>query len=258
MSLTRGTLGYRYDLERPAWLEQNGHDPRVMLKAAETLPAFNPFSNPLDVIEIRNQLKVSACAGFSGALVKAICYWRHTGRTEVFSALGCYILAQRLDGIRGDNGATLSGVQRVLTQHGLCLDSEWPFRGRYDAREPNPKPRYLYRLKNSKPIKDVGLAFEWLQAGLPIHWGISWGREMDREVVDSFTGRGGGGHAIVTWLLKDNDTAICENSWGERWNGDGCHVWTRKAIGQMLKHKWTVAIGYGPEQMELPPLEPVA
>jgi hypothetical protein len=94
------------------------------------------------------------------------------------------------------------------------------------------------------------------QGGISI--GISWGGEMDRAIVNSFSGAGGGGHAIALLCLSERldvsgrPFAWMGNSWGANWGNGGWSEWSPNAIEQMLRHRNTAAFGMS----DMPNLKP--
>ena len=249
------SFGYRYDLERRNQLEIDGHEPEQLLKAFRaTFPPTNPEANPLGVFDILNQGNVGSCQGHALAGIFSICYFLATGRREHFSRACGYYIAQRYDGINGDNGSTLSGGNKVATEHGMCLEKDWPYTGRYEPREPTGL-NYLYKLKRSKPLRTLELVKEWRDAGLPIQTGMSWGNAADREVVDNWS-PGGGGHSTVFWQRTPGGNTRMLNSWGS-WMADGMNEWSDNAITQLLRHSWTELIGYAPDEMSFPIPDPI-
>ncbi len=249
---TRGQLGYRFEFENRDRLAATGDEPRLLMhKFSDSFPVFNAQANPLDVYNVVDQGQVGSCQGNALAGVFAACYYLATRRQEVFSRSCGYYMAQQKDGLRGDVGSTLSGGQWVATEHGMCLDKDWPYVGRYSPAKPSGI-NFPFKLKNTKPMKTVSEVMGWLDLGLPIQIGVSWDSFADREVVEQFTpSNGSGGHSTFFWL-RSGENARNINSWGAGWSGDGVHFWTPRAIEQALQHRWTVMIGYSPDEMSFP------
>jgi hypothetical protein len=172
----------------------------------------------------------------------------------MFSRAAGYYLSQRKDNIRGDSGSTLSGGQYVATEHGICLESDWPYPSRYDPSEPK-FAKYFYKLKVTRPMRTVAEVVDWIDSGLPVQIGLSWNDSCSREIVNNWRGGGGGGHSTCYWLRSAAGNVKNINSWGPTWNGDGIHEWTESSIDAALRHPWTVMIGYAPEQMSFPDQE---
>ena len=260
LDLTPGPLGYAFDWEQHDLLESQGQEPELVLKQfKDTFPKFNTTADPLGVVDILDQGQQGSCQGHALAQVFSICYFLATGRKQAFSRAAAYYLSQQKDGIRGDQGSTLSGGQYVATQHGLCLESDWPYPGRYNpAMPPSAQGKFLFRLATTKPFRDVKSVVEWLDQGLPVQIGVTWGSSCDKEVVDSYNARSGGGHSTVFWQRRAGGNVVNINSWGRRWAGDGVHEWTVKSIEAALAARWTVMIGYAPSGMSFPIPQPLS
>tara|TARA_B100000085_G_C18454823_1_gene476430 strand:+ start:54 stop:839 length:786 start_codon:yes stop_codon:yes gene_type:complete len=251
--LPQGELGYAIEQEDFAELDKGEEHEEMLASFRMELPEFNINIDPTDIAKVVNQGSVGSCQGQSLATIFQICFFLATGRREFFSAAAGYYLSQKKDGIRGDRGSTLSGGRWVATEHGMCLDKEWPYVARYNPREPSDV-KYVYKLKVSKPFKDADSIWAWLESGLPVQTGVRWGSEMNREVVKRASSRGGG-HSTCLWT-KRGDNANNINSWGSTWNGDGVQCWTKDAVAQMLRNGGTF-IGYSPAGFAYPNLEPV-
>jgi intein/homing endonuclease len=198
-------------------------------------------------------LVVHNCQGNALAQVFSICYFLATGRHETFSRSAGYYLAQKKDGISGDKGSTLSGGQWVATQHGMCLESDWPYPQRYNpAMPPSANGKFNFKLQATKPLKDIDSVTQWIESGLPIQVGLTWNSTCDQEVVSNYSSRSGGGHSTVFWQRRASGNIVNINSWGTRWNGDGVHEWTIDSVKEALKARWTVFIGYAPDGMSFP------
>lgn len=255
-TLPQGQLGYAIAEERPYSLVVNGGDPNEMLKRfRDSFPSFNPRANPVEIVDIENQGQQGSCQGHSASSVLEVCGFLATGRKFKLSRACCYYLSQRRDGITGDNGSTLSGGNYVLTQHGVCPESDWPYPPNYDPRQPQGI-QYPYKLKVSRPFTDVDSMRKWSDAGLPIQTGIFWNDSCNQEVIDDWR-PGGGGHSTMLWTQFSDDMINNVNSWGKQWNGDGVHKWTWRSIERMLRDRFTVFIGYAPDEMSFPDLAPV-
>ena len=153
-------LGYAFEKEDHDYLNSHGEDPKLLMKRfSDSFPSFNTDANPTDILKIKNQGNVGACQGFSLSTIFQICYFLATGREEIFSAMAGYILSQRYDNLLGkDVGSTLSAGEQVATEHGLCLDVDWKFPGRYDTTIPEgiQYPFKLCLLYTSPSPRDRG------------------------------------------------------------------------------------------------------
>jgi len=252
-------FGYRIDLENYEALEANGIEFRSMMRAyGNKFPAWNVDADPAPGVSvIEDQGAIGSCVGNSISSVVEACYFLATGRTVQLSRAAAYYKTQKIDGIRGDNGATISGAQKLATTVGLCLESEWPYVPRYNPSEP-AGCNFDYRVAATKPIKSLDDFDAWIKLGLPVHVGTSWNSSCDGTIVDNYNPdmRNSGGHAIMFWNMVNGNYRML-NSWGGNWNKDGQNEWTPRAIEIMLRHKWAVAIGYAPTAMMFPNLEPI-
>lgn len=258
-TLQRGQLGWAISKENFELLQTTGLDPLVVLQRYQNaFPVFSATADPLGVLKVFDQGQQGSCQGNALAQVFSICYFLATGRHETFSRAAGYYLAQQKDGIRDDQGSTLSGGQWVATQHGMCLDKDWPYPSRYSPGMPAAaQGKFQFRLQTTKPFRDAESMVAWLRLGLPIQTGLTWDSSCDEEVVDNYSGRSGGGHSTVFWQMKDNGNVRMINSWG-KWSGDGCNEWTIESIRRTLSNRWTTYIGYAPDGMSFPTPNPLS
>lgn len=256
--LPQGTLGYIIEEEDHEDLAK-GDEPEVLMGAfAEKVPSFNSQIDPTDVVVVLSQGILGSCQGHSLSTVFQICYYLATGRTALFSRAAGYYLSQRNDKergvrLRGDSGSTLSGGRWVATQHGMCLEEDWPYITKYDPTEPEGI-EYNYKLKVSRPFKKVDEIVDWLKLGLPVQTGVKWGKEMNTEVVQSASKRGGG-HSTCLWTMR-GELVSNINSWGKSWNGDGVQAWSLSALQEMLDHGG-IFVGYSPDGFDYPDPKPL-
>lgn len=252
--LPTGQLGYAIDLERRSEMESEGTDPKLMLARASQVPQFNVDVHPTTLFEPLNQGNQGSCQGHALAMIFTICYYLQTGTIEQFSRGGAYYLSQKKDGIRGDRGSTLSGGMWVATQHGICLEKDWPYPSRYNPAQPSGLT-FPFKLVASKPTRDVDLIREALDIGLPVQDGIIWDGSVSRTLSTDYRGAGGGGHSTVLWT-KSGDNYRRINSWG-MWDGDGCNENTPRSLQQQIEHRYSSHVIYAPEGMIYPELAPV-
>lgn len=211
--------------------------------------------DPRDVLKIENQSSQGACQGHAISSVCEWCYILATGNPDLqlSRAMG-YYETQRIDGINGDRGSTISGGVKLATNTGICEETLWPYPSRYDNDRPNAWNDVVanasqYKIQSSYRLKSYDAIRTFLgsgQGGVSI--GISWGNSMSKSVVDSFKA-GGGGHAIGLFSLSDRKDANGSpwvwmmNSWGSNWGNRGWSEWSPRAVDQMMVHRFTVAIG---------------
>lgn len=253
--LPTGPTGYDPTLEKRDLLMAGGLEPKKMLalfRASE--PKLNVQVHPTTLFDPLNQGGQGACQGHSLALIFTICYWMATGRVEFFSRGGAYYLSQKRDGISGDRGSTLSGGQWVATEHGLCLEKDWPYPSRYNPAQPSGI-KFPFKLVASQPTQDWELIQEALDLGLPVQDGIIWDNSVSRTLSTDYKGQGGGGHSTTLWT-KSGENYRRINSWG-MWDGDGCNENTPRSMKQQVEHRWSSHVIYAPEGMIYPELAPV-
>lgn len=259
MTLPQGPLGYAIESERRFELEATGREPSEMLKAyRDAFPKLNITADARGAVRVLDQGQQGSCQGHSLAQAFSVCYFLVTGRYLAFSRAAGYYLSQKFDNIRGDQGSTLSGGNKVATQHGMCLEEEWSYPSRYTPAQP-PGIQFRFKLATSRPMRTIGEMQEWIESGLPIQTGLSWNDSCNQEVVDNWRS-GGGGHSTLFWLTTGTNGELVNNinSWGGDWNGDGQHKWTWQSIERALRHSWTTFIGYAPDGMSFPDAEPIA
>lgn len=212
--------------------------------------------DPRKVMKVENQGSVGSCQGHAISSVAELCYYIATGDlTHQLSRAYSYYETQRIDGITSDRGSTISGGIKLATTKGIPEESLWKYSGRYDNKRPSNwseveadaakhKIGQSYRMTTYDGVRTfLGSG----QGGISI--GISWGGEMDRAIVNSFSGTGGGGHAIsLLSLSKRNDVSgrpfvWMMNSWGANWGNGGWSEWAPSAVEQMLRHRYTACFG---------------
>jgi hypothetical protein len=212
--------------------------------------------DPRQVMKIENQGSVGSCQGHALSSCVELCYYIATGdlTRQLSRAMG-YYETQRIDGITSDRGSTISGGIKLATTKGICREELWKYSGRYDSRRPSNwaeieadaaqhKVGQSYRMASYDGVRTfLGSG----QGGISI--GISWGGEVDRPIVNSFSGAGGGGHAIALLGLSERTDSSGRpfvwmlNSWGPNWGNGGWAEWAPSAVDQMLRHRFTACFG---------------
>jgi len=212
--------------------------------------------DPRKVMKIENQGSVGSCQGHALSSVCELCYYIATGDLNLqLSRQYAYIETQRIDGISGDNGSTISGGIKLATTKGIPREELWKYPGRYDTRRPAnwsdiEADAAAFRIGQSYRMSTYDGVRTFLgsgQGGISI--GISWGGEVDRAIVNSFSGAGGGGHAIALLGLSERVDSTGRpfiwmlNSWGAQWGNQGWAEWAPQAVEQMLRHRYTACFG---------------
>lgn len=204
---------------------------------------------------IEDQGQIGSCQGNALSTAGEFAYWVASGGQVVqFSRWFAYRATQIIDGIRGDQGSTIEGGARCAREVGFVPESMVPYPRSYASGVRLTDAHYTeaakHRMRSTVLMESYEDIYTWLAGGQGVvEIGIMWGREMDTAVVESFSGRGGGGHAVVfggysrrvdrqgrkyLWLA---------NSWGQRWGNNGYSEVSPSAVEQMIRHRWSVMIG---------------
>ncbi len=249
--------GWRHDLEDWEHLAALPDDWQVMAMSG----TFDEVRlDPRDVLKIENQSNQGACQGHA---LSSVVEWVHCIQTGDFSlqlsrAMG-YYETQRLDGIRGDRGSTISGGVKLAMNTGICAETFWTYPSRYSNGRPRNYDAVLqsaakYKIGTSLRLRSYDAIRTFLGAGLGgISIGIAWSsRVMSRAIVERYS-TGGGGHAIGLFALskrldkKGRPYVWMMNSWGSKWpanaNTRGWSEWAPSAVEQIMRSGRTTAIG---------------
>jgi len=206
-----------------------------------------------------DQFRMNSCAGFGVAHAAATAFYFATGYWREFNPHWSYRRGQEIDGIRGDNGATIHGVVTAAMRSGLLPDDiendgkkEFPYpRDNYGFQYPasattlaaERKIGYMANLTSWEAMFNFIVARQGaIVIGGP--WG-NW-RPGPGGVCNSFVD-GGGGHArcrndIVK--LDSGEWALLEpNSHFENYGDRGFGKMTRRFVEQELRSRNFVAIG---------------
>lgn len=245
--------GWRIDKEDYAALQALPDEgPVLAMRGTYKEVAFDPRT----VLKVENQGSVGACQGHSLSSDMEWAYIIATGdiTLQLSRAMG-YYETQRIDGISGDSGSTISGGVKLAKGTGVCRESLWPYTGRYDNRRPSNWNEVIqdaaqYKIGSSLSLTSYEGIRTFLGSGQGgVHLGITWNSSVDRPVVESYSSAGGGGHAIGLYALSDRKDSSGRpycwmmNSWGKNWGQDGWAEWSPKAIEAMLIARWSVFVG---------------
>jgi len=213
--------------------------------------------DPRALAIVENQKKQGSCAGHSLSSVLEWIYVVIQGKPEWFAlsrAMG-YYEAQRISGIRGDKGSTITGGVKLAKTVGLCREELWQYPSQYNPTRPQNYQAVLEDAENYIVGSETAItSYEgyrtFLGAGLGgIHQGIGWNSSVDRSLVETYSNSGGGGHSICALCLskrldsKGEPYAWILNSWSNTWGQNGWAEWSPTAIRQMLKSRSTTFIG---------------
>ena len=110
-----------------------GEDPVLAMRGTYKEIAFDPRK----VMKVENQGSVGSCQGHALSSCVELCYYIATGDlTRQLSRQYAYVETQRIDGISGDRGSTISGGIKLATTKGIPEESLWKYSGRYENRRP--------------------------------------------------------------------------------------------------------------------------
>ena len=255
--------GWRIDHEDAEYLDAIQSDSPVLAMRGH----YNErTADPRELLKIEHQGPQGACQGHA---ITSVCEWcaalaSGSADLQLSRAMG-YYETQRIDELKGDKGSTISGGVKLATSTGICEESLWPYPKRYNSRRPdnwqvvmdNAKQHKImstYRLKSYDAIRT------FLGSGSgAISIGVRWGRGMSNAVLDAFA-PGRGGHAVGLFSVsprtdEHGDPYIwMMNSWGKQWANKGWSEWAPRAVRQMCRDRYTVAIGCS----DMPGVEPRA
>ena len=242
--------GWRIDQEDFQNLDQNFNFENEVLLMMGDYEA-NDF-DARDILKVEIQRSQGACQGhsISSCVEMASCIAIGEKSLELSRAMG-YYETQRLDGIRGDRGSTISGGVKLATGTGICKEELWSYPSKYNPKRPSNWQGILESAERFRAFKSVRIRswdglVTFLEAGLgSVSIGIRWNSSVNREHVTSYSGGGGGGHAVTLPQMSKKRPGEVDmmNSWGDKWGDGGWATWTQKAFEQMLKDRFTVAIG---------------
>jgi len=250
-------VGWRVDLEGPE------SDLRKELIAGSTdfrEAVDGLFSAPAEIDprpwhRIENQKSMGSCAGHAQSSVCEMAYHIATGEVTQFSPLFAYYAAQKIDGITGDNGSTISGSCKNAMKNGACPLDVMPYPNPVRYTGVVPKEAYEsaspFKIRSHSVCKsydDVKAFIASGQGGVQI--GINWGgtNPNSEGVIESFR-PGSGGHSVCFLgysSRKDSEGRNylwMANSWAETWGNHGWAEVSPKAVDQMFQNSYTVMIG---------------
>lgn len=213
--------------------------------------------DPTNWMVTHNQGNQGSCQG--NALTSAVeaCHAVSGGDVVQLSRACGYYMSQRIDDIRGDHGSTISAGVELAMGKGLCLESVWPYPGRYDPTVPQAYERSTkYRVEGHSRISSYAAAIRHIAMHRAIHIGIMWGDDIDRQVsrngIIEHYRPGGGGHAVFLGGYRptgfDGQTLrepyiLLFNSWSDQWGHKGEALVSPSAINAMINHRWNVFEG---------------
>ena len=213
---------------------------------------------------VLDQGQEGACTGFGLACVVNYLRWRKSGlspQLESVSPRMLYNFARRYDEYAGEDyeGSSCRGALKGWFNHGVCLESDWPYGG-------SAQPKYGYAQRagattlgvyyrvDRKSITDMQAAIQEVgavYASAFTHDGWSQLPNKRRAPSDhaalatiGFDGRPSetGGHAFA--LVGFNGLGfVIQNSWGRQWGSGGFAVLTYADWLANCMDAWIVAMG---------------
>jgi hypothetical protein len=267
-------FGYPIELEDRDALRSSATE-AVLLMLGAVPERMDPRSSALGsqgFLQVEDQQQQGSCQGQSLSDCGEFAHTFATGEVIQISRQYAYIASQMENNIRSDSGSTLEGGTRAFKK-GFPLESVAPYAGnRYPGWgyiTQAMRDKAIYKLMSHTEMKSAEHVKQFIGSGVGIvQLGITWGNEMSPDgqgCIRSFSGRGGGGHAIVfCGYVPDSDVGVkssagwwllLKNSWSKRWGKSGYAYVDPKACDQMLRHQWTSM--YGRSDMDSPRPRPI-
>jgi hypothetical protein len=223
-------LGYRIELNNSAELRAT-QAPKPMLGAVD----YDKLPTSLGVAEwmkIEDQGQIGSCQGNAQTSCLELAAYHDTkGKVFQFNRMFAYLATQKVDGIRGDNGSTMSGGAKSAATNGMCPESLWAYPGSYPRGGWQAIPQKCWdeakktTLVSHRVMESYEEVVQWLANGVGgVAIGISWNNSMSPDsngCIRSYR-NGGGGHvlALLDWNKQFKDPQgrpylDMFNSWGQ-------------------------------------------
>lgn len=247
--MTDRTGGYRFDLETASTLfALKTPSPEVerLLRDDVEIPQSMTYRGKLPVL---NQGQEGSCNGYSVRAVACVNHLLATGGDfREFSGDGAYYACQRIDGISGDNGSTITGGLKLQRDIGVMTAADFPMTPTYDPRRLPTNYKELsapYRVAKAVVLRSIRDIEEWLGRGYGgVWWGCRWGFTFDGRGNVTRWSRTGGGHATAIFGFNRREKWFDGlNSWGSTWQGQGWYRLPYSIFEQVLADEYTVIAG---------------
>lgn len=247
-----------------------GRERKQQLIATSYRQPMTAFRAPEEVdhrgwVKTENQGPIGSCTGNARTTAAEILHWLATGGDIVqFSRMFAYLTAQKIDGITGDNGATIDGSAQAGRDVGNCLETTFAYPRQYVGPNSIPAAAYTEGLDHQERqhaiVTEYGQLFDYLASGAwAVFWGIVWDASManawGKPLIDSVGGKRYGAHAIaLTGYTKrkigSRNCIIQSNSHGPDWGVGGHAELSPRIVDYYLGHRQTVCIAIS--DMEVP------
>jgi C1A family cysteine protease len=255
--------GYAIEQEDREFLKSHLTKMSSALKSYAIPEMVDPWKLDERLTPTEDQLQIGSCQGQSLTDTAEYAMYVANGEIVQFSRMFAYLGSQKMDGISGDNGSTLSGGTKLVSQYGLCLESTYPYPRSYPSGGVRNVPQGAwdeakrFLMKGALDIEKAEDIRQFIGSGAgQVQIGIAWGDFMEPKggFITSFRPSGNfGGHAVVfAGYVPDSQVnkkssagywLILKNSWSRRWGINGRAYVDPGAAADMLKHKFTVMVG---------------
>lgn len=237
-------LGLRLDLENADELAKNQFQGDIKLPPVDIgkLPRTQGFSR---VCLIENQGQEGSCRGHQTATCCEKATWAATrGGVVQYNRQFAYLSGQRLDGLMGDVGSSMTGGAKAAAKYGLPKEEIWPYTGVYPRRGWMDIPAEVWEaakattLVSYKILRSYEEVLQWIVYGIGgVGFGIGWNETAEPNAqgrIENYRPgpprgqREEAGHAVS---VVDYDKAVMSRgglpylklpqTWGKRWGING-------------------------------------
>lgn len=195
------------------------------------------------ILHVEYQGNMSSCVGHGGSSgLEALQYIANGGSVQM-SRMAMYLLAQRVSGIKGDNGATIAGCVKAMMDTGCCEEAEFPYPTQYvrDVPQAAIQAAGRHKILGHQKLTSYREVFDWISQGKgPVVFGMTWWERVANSpgliTQDDLRGRSLGAHCKLFAGYsgdRDNDGELMIddlNSHGTRWGDGGWAKWTSRAV----------------------------
>ncbi|MBK8583847.1 MAG: hypothetical protein IPL86_19160 [Flavobacteriales bacterium] len=256
--------GWRHDVENTDRL-MNGCSPENHVRAMRGNYDGDDHQKLADILRadlrVQNQGSQGSCRGNSGSSALEASLIISGGDTALqLSAQFFYIECQKIDGIRGDHGATVEGGIQLMEDVGCPPEELWlyPNPVKYETSPPQhslaecKEAATRYRTRKHYDCRSYETARTFLESNQgPIDSGILWTESMagPGETIESYSGGIIGAHATLLACLstrKDKDGRPyidLLNSWGKEFGRKGWKSVSPTAWNQFSRNPQNILIG---------------